>query len=80
MRDERISLFLEPDEVCLLICHLTRILRRPEYQEFVLADGKRKLTLSGIHPGNAAQVPEHLLEVVEKYFAERGLTDKDIRR
>ncbi len=70
-REDLLALFLEPDEVYSLIVNCCRLLRSPEYQECKITDGTSTLVLSGIHPGNASQVPAHLVDMVEKYFAER---------
>lgn len=70
-REDMLALFLEPDEVYQLIMACCRLLRYPEYQECKITDGARTLILSGIHQGNANQVPAHLVEMVETYFAER---------
>jgi len=79
-REDMLALFLEPDEVYQLIMACCRLLRYPEYQECEITDGASTLVLSGIQPGNANQVPAHLVEMVEKYFAERfplpGTADK----
>jgi hypothetical protein len=70
-REDLLALFLEPDEVYQLIVACCQILRFPEYREYEITDGTSTLTISGIHPGNANQVPEHLIDMVEKYYAER---------
>lgn len=70
-REDMLALFLEPDEVYQLIMGCCRLLRYPEYQECKITDGASTLILSGIHPGNANQVPAHLVDMVETYFAER---------
>lgn len=70
-REDMLALFLEPDEVYQLIMACCRLLRSPEYQECKITDGTRTLVLSGIHPGNANQVPAHLVDTVETYFSER---------
>ncbi len=70
-REDLLALFLEPDEVYRLIMACCRLLRSPEYQECKITDGASTLVLSGIHPSNANQVPAHLVDMVEKYFAER---------
>ena len=70
-REDLLALFLEPDEVYSLIVNCCRLLRYPKYQECKITDGTSTLILSGIHPGNASQVPAHLVDMVEKYFAER---------
>lgn len=70
-REDMLALFLEPDEVYQLIMACCRLLRNPEYQECKITDGASTLVLSGIHPGNANQVPAHLVDMVEKYFAQR---------
>ncbi|GAB4131848.1 MAG: hypothetical protein Fur0036_18320 [Fimbriimonadaceae bacterium] len=70
-REDMLALFLEPDEVYSLIMHCCRLLRSSEYQECKISDGTSTLVLSGIHPGNASQAPAYLVDMVEKYFAER---------
>lgn len=70
-REDMLALFLEPDEVYQLIMACCRLLRYPEYQECEITDGASTLILSGIHPGNANQVPAHLVDMVETYFAQR---------
>ena len=70
-REDMLALFLEPDEVYSLIVDCCRLLRSPEYQECKITDGTSTLVLSGIHPGNANQVPAHLVDMVETYFSER---------
>ena len=70
-REDMLALFLEPDEVYSLIVDCCRLLRSPEYQECKITDGTSTLILSGIHPGNANQVPAHLVDIVETYFAQR---------